>query len=158
MQKMKERYFEWLKMLQKWNLHDLLDSKIVLPCYNILDPSITLSQIRDNDTIKLYLADTGLFITRIFNSFCETSENIYTKILSDSFSADSGYLYENAVAQVIAGSNRAFYYPTWGKDGSSHYYEIDFLLASNTKIVSIEVKSSGIEKHEPITEFKKQVF
>ena len=35
-------------------LHDLLDSKTVLPCYNVLNPSIALSQTRDNETFKLY--------------------------------------------------------------------------------------------------------
>ncbi len=35
-------------------------------------------------------------------------------------------------------------------------YEVDFLLASKTKIVAIEVKSSGIGKHESISEFQKK--
>lgn len=65
--------------------------------------------------IKLYLADTGLFTTMIFNSSAETDENIYTKLLSDSLPADWGYLYENAVAQVITASDRALYYHTWEK-------------------------------------------
>lgn len=38
-------------------LHDLLDSKMVLPCYNVLNPSIALSQTKDNNTFKLYLSD-----------------------------------------------------------------------------------------------------
>ena len=137
-------------------LHDLLDSKTVLPCYNVLNPSIALSQTRDNETFKLYLADTGLFTTMIFNSSGDTDENIYTRLLSDSLPADLGYLYENAVAQVIAGSDRALYYHTWEKENSSHYYEVDFLLSSRTKIVPIEVKSSGIGKHESITVFQKK--
>ena len=33
---------------------------------------------------------------------------------------------------------------------------IDFLLASKTKIVPVEVKSSGIGKHESITEFSQK--
>ena len=36
-------------------LHDLLDSKTVLPCYNVLNPSITLAQTREDRTFKLYL-------------------------------------------------------------------------------------------------------
>jgi predicted AAA+ superfamily ATPase len=76
--------------------------------------------------------------------------------LSDSLPADLGYLYENAVAQVIAASERSLYYHTWEKKNSSHYYEVDFLIASKTKIVPIEVKSSGIGKHESITEFQKK--
>lgn len=137
-------------------LHNLLDSKTVLPCYNILNPSIALSQTLDNETFKLYLADTGLFTTMIFNSSGKTDENIYTKLLGDSLPADLGYLYENAVAQVIACSDRALYYHTWEKENSSHYYEIDFLLSSKTKLVPVEVKSSGIGKHESITEFQKK--
>ena len=137
-------------------LHDLLDSKTVLSCHNVLNPSIALLQTRDDDTFKLYLADTGLFTTMIFRSSGKTDENIYTKLLSDSLPADLGYLYENAVAQIIAGSDIDLYYHTWEKENSSHYYEVDFLLASKTKIVPIEVKSSGIGKHESITEFQKK--
>ena len=137
-------------------LHDLLDSKTVLSCHNVLNPSVALPQTRDDDTFKLYLADTGLFTTMIFRSSEKTDENIYTKLLSDSLPADLGYLYENAVAQIIAGADIDLYYHTWEKENSSHYYEVDFLLASKTKIVSIEVKSSGIGKHESITEFQKK--
>lgn len=137
-------------------LHDLLDSKTVLSCHNVLNPSVALPQTRDDDTFKLYLADTGLFTTMIFRSSEKTDENIYTKLLSDSLPADLGYLYENAVAQIIAGEDIDLYYHTWEKENSSHYYEVDFLLASKTKIVSIEVKSSGIGKHESITEFQKK--
>jgi predicted AAA+ superfamily ATPase len=137
-------------------LHDLLDSKTVLSCHNVLNPSVALPQTRDDDTFKLYLADTGLFTTMIFRSSGKTDENIYTKLLSDSLPADLGYLYENAVAQIIAGSDIDLYYHTWEKENSSHYYEVDFLLASKTKIVSIEVKSSGIGKHKSITEFQKK--
>ena len=137
-------------------LHDLLDSKTVLPCYNVLNPSVALPQTRDDDTFKLYLADTGLFTTMIFKSSGKTDENIYTKLLSDSLPADLGYLYENAVAQIIAGLDIDLYYHTWEKKNSSHYYEVDFLLASKTKIVPIEVKSSGIGKHESIREFQKK--
>lgn len=137
-------------------LYDLLDSKTVLPCYNVLNPSVALSQTRDNETFKLYLADTGLFMTMIFNSSGEIDENIYKKLLSDSLSADLGYLYENAVAQVISSSDRVLYYHTWKNENSSHYNEVDFLLTSKTKIVPLEVKSSGVGKHKSITEFQKK--
>ena len=137
-------------------LHDMLDSKTVLPCYNVRNPSVALPQTRDDDMFKIYLADTGLFTTMIFRSSGKTDENIYTKLLSDSLPADLGYLYENSVAQMIAGSDIDLYYHTWEKENSSHYYEVDFLLASKTKIVPIEVKSSGIGKHESIVEFRKK--
>ena len=137
-------------------LYNMLDSKTVLPCYNVLNPSVTLSQTMDNQTFKLYLADTGLFTTMIFSSSGETDENIYTKLLSDSLPADLGYLYENAVAQVINAAGRPLYYHTWRKDNVSRYFEIDFIVASKTKIVPIEVKSSGLGMHKSITEFQRK--
>ena len=137
-------------------LYNMLDSKTVLPCYNVLNPSVTLYQTMDNQTFKLYLADTGLFTTMIFSSSGETDENIYTKLLSDSLPADLGYLYENAVAQVINAAGRPLYYHTWRKDNVSRYFEIDFLVASKTKIVPIEVKSSGLGMHKSITEFQRK--
>lgn len=137
-------------------LYNMLDSKTVLPCYNVLNPSVTLSQTMDNQTFKLYLADTGLFTTMIFSSSGETDENIYTKLLSDSLPADLGYLYENAVAQVINAAGRPLYYHTWRKDNVTRYFEIDFLVASKTKIVPIEVKSSGLGMHKSITEFQRK--
>ena len=137
-------------------LYNMLDSKTVLPCYNVLNPSVTLSQTMDNQTFKLYLADTGLFTTMIFSSSGETDENIYSKLLSDSLPADLGYLYENAVAQVINAAGRPLYYHTWRKDNVTRYFEIDFLVASKTKIVPIEVKSSGLGMHKSITEFQRK--
>ena len=52
-------------------------------------------------------------------------------------------LYENVVAQAIKASGRDLYYHTWKKEGSTHSFEIDFLITSKNKIVPIEVKSSA---------------
>ena len=40
-------------------IHDFADSKVVLPCYNVTNPGIALSQTKDMETDKLYLSDTG---------------------------------------------------------------------------------------------------
>lgn len=127
-----------------------------MACYNVFNPSVALAQARDDETFKLYLSDIGLFTTMIFNSSGRTDENIYSKLLSDSLPADLGYMYENVVAQIIACADNKLYYHTWEKKGSSHYYEVDFLLVSRTKLVPVEVKSSGLGKHESITEFCKK--
>ena len=134
-------------------LSDLLDSKTVIPCYNTTDPNITLSQTQDNDTFKLYLSDVGLFTTMIFEASPDTGDNIYSRLLNDKLSADLGYLYENVAAQIIASTNRIPYYHTWEKEGSTHYYEVDFLLNSGAKIVPVEVKSSATKNHESIDAF-----
>ena len=134
-------------------LFDLIDSKTVLPCYNTSNPGATLAQAKDMDTYKLYVADTGLFVTMIFNSEERTSSTIYAKLLSDSLSANLGYLYENACAQILANLNKSLFYHTWKPQGKSHAYEVDFLLADKAKIVAIEVKSSNVNNHTSIDEF-----
>ena len=69
--------------------------------------------------------------------------------------ANLGYLYENVVAQMIASSGSELYYHTWEKKGSTHYYEVDFLLPEGEKVSAVEVKSSGTGKHESLSEFRK---
>ena len=82
--------------------------------------------------------------------------DIYAKLLSDKLPANLGYLYENLVAQMIAASGRELYYHTWEKKGSTHYYEVDFLISEGSKINVFEIKSSGSGKHESIKEFCKK--
>ena len=134
-------------------LSDLLDSKTVIPCYNTTNPSIALSQTRDDDTFKLYLSDIGLFTTMIFDASPKTGDNIYSKLLSDKLPADLGYLYENVVAQMIASTGRELYYYIWDKPDSTHHYEVDFLLQDGAKISPFEVKSSARKNHESIDAF-----
>ncbi|MDD5885652.1 MAG: DUF4143 domain-containing protein [Erysipelotrichaceae bacterium] len=130
-----------------------IDSKTVLPCYNILDPSLTLNQSKDFDAFKLYLADTGLFVTLMFIDRKETDNILYTKLFSDKLSANLGFLYKIFVAQTIAATKRELYYHTWNRPNSTHYYEIDFLFSKGNKLCPIEVKSSGVGKHESLNAF-----
>lgn len=131
-------------------LFELVDSRTVLISHNATDPSISLSATKSLDSYKLYVADTGLFITLMFYERPNVVNDIYTKLLSDKLPANLGYLYENAVAQTIASAGFELYYHTWEKKGSTHYYEIDFLIPKGTKIMAIEVKSSGLGKFESI--------
>lgn len=134
-------------------LYELIDSKTVLPCYNSTDPRASLADTKDFSSYKLYLSDTGLFVTLMFIDRPATENKVYAKLLSDKLPANLGYLYENLVAQIIAASGRELYYHTWEKDGSTHYYEVDFLISDGSKIDAFEIKSSGSGKHESISEF-----
>lgn len=137
-------------------IYDLIDSKTVLPSYNVTDPRVSISLTKDIDSYKLYIADTGLFITLMFMDRPVAENELYAKLLSDKLPANLGYLYENLVAQMLTASGRELYYHTWEKEGSTHYYEIDFLLSQGTKVSAIEVKSSGTGKHESLLVFKKR--
>lgn len=134
-------------------LYELIDSKTVLPCYNSTDPRVSLTDTKDFDSYKLYLSDTGLFVTLMFIDRQVTENDIYAKMLSDKLPANLGYLYENLIAQMIAASGRELYYHTWEKNGSTHYYEVDFLTSEGSKLNAFEIKSSGSGKHESIKEF-----
>ena len=137
-------------------LYALIDSRTVLPCYNATNPRVSLTDTKDFDSYKMYVADTGLFVTLMFIDRPSTENEIYAKLLSDKLPANLGYLYENLVAQMIAAAGRELYYHTWEKEGSTHYYEVDFLISDKSKIIAFEVKSSGTGKHESIDEFAKK--
>ena len=137
-------------------LYELIDSKTVLPCYNSTNPRVSLTNTKDFKSYKLYLSDTGLFVTLLFIDRPVTENDVYAKLLSDKLPANLGYLYENRVAQMIAASGRELFYHTWEKNGSTHYYEVDFLISEGSKINAFEIKSSGTGKHESIKEFSKK--
>lgn len=137
-------------------LYELIDSKTILPCYNSTDPRVSLADTKDFDSYKLYLSDTGLFVTLMFIDRPVTENNIYAKLLSDKLPANLGFLYENLIAQMIAASGRELFYHTWEKANSTHYYEIDFLVSEGSKMNAFEVKSSGTGKHESIKTFYKK--
>ena len=94
-------------------LYELIDSKTILPCYNSTDPRVSLADTKDFDSYKLYLADTGLFVTLMFMDRPVTENDVYAKLLSDKLPANLGFLYENLVAQMIAASGRELFYHTW---------------------------------------------
>lgn len=134
-------------------LFDLIDSRTIIPCYNSTDPRSSLSDTKDFDSYKLYLSDTGIFVTLMFIDRPEAENDVYAKLLSDKLPSNLGYLYENLVAQMLAATDRELFYHTWEKKDSTHYYEVDFLVSEGSKINAFEVKSSGIGKHESINEF-----
>lgn len=134
-------------------LYDLLDSKTVLISYNTMEPALSLSGEKDLSSYKLYTADTGLFTSLLFPDRPAAENELYAKMLSDRLPANLGYLYENMAAQLIQASGRELYYHTWEKPGSTHYYEVDFLLPSGDKVLPLEIKSSSAGKHESILKF-----
>ena len=133
----------------RWGLED---SCTTLACYHADDPNVGMPLARNLGRYKLYVADTGLFVTMAFWDKDYTENIIYQKLLTDKLSANLGYVYENLVAQMlVAGGNRLFYY-TFPKD-DKHRYEVDFLLSRGNKLCPIEVKSSGYNSHASLDAF-----
>lgn len=131
---------------------DMADSQVVTVAYHANDPNIGFGMSRDSSRYKMYLADTGLFITLAFWDKAYTENTVYNKLLSDKLSANLGYVYENLIAQMLTTAGHTLYYYTF-PDGNKHNYEIDFLLSKEDKIVPIEVKSSGYRTHKSLDLF-----
>ncbi len=134
----------------------MLDSKIVDCCRSVFDISPSLAQYTDYSKFKLYVADTGLFVSMLFNSGSKEHEDLYKKLLSDKLELNLGYLYENVAAQIITSAKRKLYYFNFPKENSTHSYEIDFLLNDGNKILPLEIKSSKINVHKSIDEFSRK--
>ena len=135
---------------------EMNDSKTVLTAYHVNDPNAGLSANRDLTKFKLFLCDIGLFTTLMFKDRDFTENEIYEKLLNDKLSANLGYLYENAVAQILAANGNELFYHTFENEKTRHNYEIDFLIARKNKICPIEVKSSGYKAHASLDVFCKK--
>jgi predicted AAA+ superfamily ATPase len=133
-------------------ISELADSKIVNMCYHTCDPSNGLAMDYNKDYFKMYVGDTGLFVTLAFKDSAFTDNEIYGKLLSDKLTANLGYLYENAVAQMLVASGRRLFYYTFASE-SRHTYEVDFLISDKDKINPLEVKSSNYRAHASLDAF-----
>lgn len=135
---------------------EIVDSGTVNIAYHANDPSVGFAMHKRLDMFKLYLCDTGLFITLAFWDKRFTDNILYQKLLNDKISSDLGYVYENAVAQALVAEGNELFYHTFQSPTSHHNHEIDFLLSRNSKICPIEVKSSNYKRHASFDEFCKK--
>ncbi len=131
----------------------LKDSRTALVSYYANDPNAGLSNTKDLSKFKLFLSDTGLFVTLMFKDKDFVENEIYEKLLSDKLSVNLGYLYENIVAQCLTASGNELFYHTIMNERSKHNYEIDFLLTVKNKVIPLEVKSSGYKTHKSLDVF-----
>jgi predicted AAA+ superfamily ATPase len=129
------------------------DSMTTNVAYHSNDPNVGLALSKDNDRFKMYVSDTGLFITLAFKDKDFTDNAIYNKLLNDKLSANLGYVYENVIAQMLRASGKQLYYHTIPTNDGKKYYEVDFLIADGHKISPVEVKSSGYKTHASLDAF-----
>lgn len=134
-------------------LNDLEDSLTVNFAHHSDDPNVGMPMHMDYSKYKMYVGDTGLFVTLAFWDKSVTENIIYQKLLSDKLSANLGYVYENLVAQMLTATGNRLFYHTWPTESGKHNYEIDFLLSRGNKICPIEVKSSGYKTHSSLDAF-----
>ncbi|MDO4947479.1 MAG: AAA family ATPase [Fibrobacter sp.] len=127
-------------------------------CINVTEPDMAMELNADRSNFKLYLGDTGLFVTQMMKM--ENKENLYRSIIFDKISTNLGILYENMVAQMltVAGHNLYFHEFMYQPENQvqEKKYEIDFLLTPKKRIVPVEVKSSDYRQHKSIDYLKQK--
>lgn len=131
---------------------DMADSLVVSLAYHANDPNVGMGLSKDINLYKMFLCDTGLFVTMAFWDKSQTENVIYQQLLSDKLPANLGYVYENLAAQMLLAAGNQLYYYTF-PDGNKHNYEIDFIISRGNKLCPIEVKSSGYRTHKSLDLF-----
>lgn len=129
------------------------NSMTVNVAYHANDPNAGLALTRDNEYFKMYVGDTGLFITLAFKDKDFTDNVIYNKLLNDKLSTNLGYVYENVIAQILRATGKKLYYHTIPYGDGKKHYEVDFVIADGHKVSPVEVKSSGYKTHASLDEF-----
>ena len=132
---------------------ELAASKTVLVAYHADDPNVGMSASINLEKFKLYLADTGLFVTLMFKDSAFAENVVYEKLLADRLPVNLGAVYENTVAQTLAAKGDSLFYHTWLNEQSKRNYEIDFIVSRRQKICPIEVKSSRYKQHASLDKF-----
>ena len=139
---------------ERESFYNLEDSQIVQICQHVNDPKVGLTATVDDDFFKMYLEDTGLFVTLCFFDKEFSENSIYSKLVSGRLSANLGYVYENAAAQALTAIGLRLYYHTFRKkDDDKHTYEIDFITTVGEKVRPIESKSSRATNHKSLDVF-----
>ena len=134
-------------------LPDILSSYTVNIAYHANNPAVGMALEKDVGRYKLFTSDVGLFVTLAFRDKNYVENIIYNKLLSDKLEANLGYVYENAVAQILVAKGNNLFYYTMGNNSSNHLYEIDFLISTGNKICPIEVKSGNYRCHKSLNQF-----
>ena len=107
------------------------DAGILHHCYNLSVPELPLDGNSEEDTFKVYMADTGLFISML-------EDGTQAEILQGNLLGYKGAIFENLVADFFGKMGRKLYY--FRKDSG---LEIDFVIKYKGKATLVEVKATN---------------
>lgn len=105
------------------------DAGIVRRCYNLNITELPLSGNAVQDCFKIYMADTGLFISML-------DEGTQLDILQGRLGSYKGAIYENVMADILGKMGRKLYY--YQKPDS---IEIDFVMRYRGECTPVECKA-----------------
>ena len=109
----------------------LCEFGLLCKCHRLNALSLPLKAYADPDAYKVYVQDTGLFLSMLDDG---ASNNVFTGNLG----SYKGYIYENVVADALIKQNESLYYY-----GNENGLEIDFILPFHAKPTLVEVKAKG---------------
>ncbi|HCI55452.1 MAG TPA: ATP-binding protein [Lachnospiraceae bacterium] len=105
------------------------DAGIISRCYNLSIPELPLDGNAEKDTFKVYMKDTGLFISML-------EDGTQFDVLQGNLYGYKGAVFENLVADFFTKMGRKLYY--YRKDSG---LEVDFVIRYKGRCTLIEVKA-----------------
>jgi predicted AAA+ superfamily ATPase len=106
------------------------DAGIIHRCYNLSITELPLDGNAENSIFKVYMADTGLFISML-------EDGTQFDVLQGKLGGYKGAIFENLGADILSKMGRRLYF--FRKDSG---LEIDFILRYKGKATLLEVKAS----------------
>lgn len=118
----------------------LKDAGVVIPVYNVTEPTEPLKLSETRNLFKLFSNDVGLLASQY-------ADGIQLKIINGSGEINYGSVYENVVAQELLCHGIPPYYYNNKQRG-----EIDFVVSFHGGVLPIEVKSGkDYSRHSALT-------
>lgn len=105
------------------------DAGIITRCYNLRTTELPLEGNANEDVFKVYMVDTGLFISML-------EDGTQFDILNGNLLGYKGAIFENLIADFFTKMGRKLYY--FHKDSG---LEIDFFIRYDGKCTPVEVKA-----------------
>ena len=106
------------------------DAGIITRCNNLSITELPLDGNAIDDQFKIYMADTGLFVSML-------EEGAQFDILNGNLFGYKGGIYENLIADIFSKMDRKLYY--FRKDSG---LELDFVIRYKGRCVPVEVKAN----------------
>ena len=106
------------------------DAGIIRRCHNLSITELPLDGNAEEDTFRVYMLDTGLFISML-------EDGTQYDILQGSLYGYKGAVYENLIADIFAKMGRKLYY--YHKDSG---LEVDFVIRYKGECTLVEVKAA----------------
>ncbi len=113
------------------SLQWIQDAGIIQRCNNVAITELPLDANSISDQFKIYMSDTGLFISML-------EDGTQFDILNGNLFSYKGAIFENAIADVFSKMGRKLYY--FHKDSG---LELDFLIRHKGRCAPVEVKSTN---------------